>query len=110
MVLGVKMASAPSMKRRQTLIGEHPIATAGEMLERYEPLDLIGHGSFGIIVRSFACACTAGLMSLSQRKVKRKADGIILARKELNYRKMEERDLKQLNEEVYAALLTKPPR
>ncbi|KAH9807610.1 NEK protein kinase [Melampsora americana] len=50
---------------------------------QFEPLDIIGTGSFGII-----------------RKVRRIHDGLILARKELNYGRMDERDLRQLGEEV----------
>ncbi|ORY87513.1 kinase-like domain-containing protein [Leucosporidium creatinivorum] len=53
------------------------------MDESYEAGDVIGTGSFGII-----------------RKVKRRPDGMILARKELNYGRMDERDLRQLTEEV----------
>ncbi|TFY66155.1 hypothetical protein EVG20_g4935 [Dentipellis fragilis] len=49
----------------------------------YEPLDIIGNGSFGII-----------------RKVRRKTDGAILARKELNFERMSERDRKQIVAEV----------
>ncbi|OCH88656.1 kinase-like protein [Obba rivulosa] len=49
----------------------------------YEPLDVIGNGSFGII-----------------RKVRRKADGQIFARKELNFERMSERDRKQIVAEV----------
>ncbi|KAI9061723.1 kinase-like protein [Trametes sanguinea] len=52
-------------------------------LDLYEPLDIIGNGSFGII-----------------RKVRRKADGVILARKELNFERMTERDRKQIVAEV----------
>ncbi|KAI0829788.1 kinase-like domain-containing protein [Trametes gibbosa] len=52
-------------------------------LELYEPLDIIGNGSFGII-----------------RKVRRKADGVIFARKELNFERMTERDRKQIVAEV----------
>ncbi|KAF9032076.1 kinase-like domain-containing protein, partial [Panaeolus papilionaceus] len=52
-------------------------------LDQYEPLDVIGNGSFGII-----------------RKVKRKSDGTILARKELNFERMSERDRKQIVAEV----------
>ncbi|KAL4064194.1 kinase-like domain-containing protein [Scleroderma yunnanense] len=52
-------------------------------LELYEPLDIIGNGSFGII-----------------RKVKRKTDGMIFARKELNFERMSERDRKQIVAEV----------
>ena len=43
-------AAAPKMQRRQTLLGDHPIASAATMLEMYEPGDVIGSGSFGIIV------------------------------------------------------------
>lgn len=70
-------------------------------LDLYEPLDVIGNGSFGII-----------------RKVKRKSDGLvclltciivfqdahtwqIFARKELHFERMSERDRKQIVAEVY---------
>ncbi|KAI0769434.1 kinase-like domain-containing protein [Trametes elegans] len=52
-------------------------------LDLYEPLDIIGNGSFGII-----------------RKVRRKSDGVFLARKELNFERMTERDRKQIVAEV----------
>ncbi|KAF9242044.1 kinase-like domain-containing protein [Melanogaster broomeanus] len=52
-------------------------------LELYEPLDIIGNGSFGVI-----------------RKVRRKSDGLIFARKELNFERMSERDRKQIVAEV----------
>ncbi|KAF9807752.1 hypothetical protein IEO21_08066 [Rhodonia placenta] len=52
-------------------------------LDLYESLDVIGTGSFGII-----------------RKVRRKSDGQILARKELNFERMSERDRKQIVSEV----------
>ncbi|TFK31646.1 kinase-like domain-containing protein, partial [Crucibulum laeve] len=52
-------------------------------LDQYESLDVIGNGSFGII-----------------RKVRRKADGLIFARKELNFERMSERDRKQIVSEV----------
>ncbi|KAM5533725.1 hypothetical protein V8D89_012598 [Ganoderma adspersum] len=52
-------------------------------LDLYEPLDIVGNGSFGII-----------------RKVRRKADGLIFARKELNFERMTERDRKQIVAEV----------
>ncbi|KIJ59716.1 hypothetical protein HYDPIDRAFT_162091 [Hydnomerulius pinastri MD-312] len=52
-------------------------------LELYEPLDIIGNGSFGII-----------------RKARRKSDGLIFARKELNFERMSERDRKQIVAEV----------
>lgn len=52
-------------------------------LSLYEPLDIIGNGSFGII-----------------RKVRRKADGVVFARKELNFERMSERDRKQIVAEV----------
>ncbi|KIY69899.1 kinase-like protein [Cylindrobasidium torrendii FP15055 ss-10] len=51
--------------------------------DQYEPLDVIGNGSFGII-----------------RKVRRKSDGLIFARKELDYERMNERDKKQIVAEV----------
>ena len=49
----------------------------------YEPLEQIGSGSFGII-----------------RKVRRISDGRILARKEIDYRKMSDKERKQLVSEV----------
>ncbi|KAH9474301.1 G2-specific protein kinase nim-1 [Psilocybe cubensis] len=52
-------------------------------LANYEPLDVIGNGSFGII-----------------RKVRRKSDGVLFARKELNFERMTERDRKQIVAEV----------
>ncbi|KAJ7155451.1 kinase-like domain-containing protein [Mycena crocata] len=52
-------------------------------LDLYEALDVIGNGSFGII-----------------RKVRRKTDGLIFARKELNFERMSERDRKQIVAEV----------
>ncbi|KAJ6607471.1 kinase-like domain-containing protein [Mycena sp. CBHHK59/15] len=56
---------------------------ASNFLELYEALDVIGNGSFGII-----------------RKVRRKTDGLIFARKELNFERMSERDRKQIVAEV----------
>ncbi|KAF9786332.1 kinase-like protein [Thelephora terrestris] len=53
------------------------------LLNLYEPLDVIGNGSFGII-----------------RKVKRKSDGLIFARKELYFERMSDRDKKQIVAEV----------
>ena len=44
------MAAPPKPVRRLTLIGNHPVTTATTMLDLYEPLDVIGSGSFGIIV------------------------------------------------------------
>ncbi|KAF8624335.1 hypothetical protein AX17_007163 [Amanita inopinata Kibby_2008] len=52
-------------------------------LDLYDPLDIIGNGSFGII-----------------RKVRRKTDGTVFARKELNFERMSERDRKQIVAEV----------
>ncbi|KAJ7449679.1 kinase-like domain-containing protein [Mycena latifolia] len=52
-------------------------------LDLYDALDVIGNGSFGII-----------------RKVRRKSDGLIFARKELNFERMSERDRKQIVAEV----------
>ncbi|KAG0144733.1 hypothetical protein CROQUDRAFT_659538 [Cronartium quercuum f. sp. fusiforme G11] len=60
-----------------------PNTSVQSMDTQFEPLDIIGTGSFGII-----------------RKVRRIHDGLILARKELNYGRMDERDLRQLGEEV----------
>ncbi|THU82067.1 kinase-like protein [Dendrothele bispora CBS 962.96] len=52
-------------------------------VDQYESIDVIGNGSFGII-----------------RKVRRKVDGQIFARKELNFDKMSDRDKKQIVAEV----------
>ncbi|KII86009.1 hypothetical protein PLICRDRAFT_114968 [Plicaturopsis crispa FD-325 SS-3] len=51
--------------------------------DNYTPLEVIGSGSFGLI-----------------RKVQRKSDGLTLARKELHFERMSERDRKQLVAEV----------
>ncbi|KAK7012243.1 kinase domain-containing protein [Favolaschia claudopus] len=56
---------------------------ASNFLDLYDALDVIGNGSFGII-----------------RKVRRKSDGLIFARKELNFERMNERDRKQIVSEV----------
>ncbi|KAF3768574.1 kinase-like protein [Cryphonectria parasitica EP155] len=50
--------------------------------EKYEVLEKIGHGSFGII-----------------RKVRRKDDGMILCRKEISYLKMSQKEREQLHAE-----------
>ncbi|KAI1161475.1 kinase-like domain-containing protein [Nemania serpens] len=50
--------------------------------EKYEVLEKIGHGSFGVI-----------------RKVKRKVDGMILCRKEISYLKMSQKEREQLHAE-----------
>ncbi|KAJ3078821.1 G2-specific serine/threonine protein kinase, partial [Rhizoclosmatium hyalinum] len=52
-------------------------------MDNYENLDVIGQGSFGLI-----------------RKVRRKSDGRILVRKEIDYSKMSEKEKKQLVSEV----------
>ncbi|CAD6913661.1 unnamed protein product [Tilletia controversa] len=52
-------------------------------LSGYEPLDVIGNGTFGII-----------------RKVRRLSDDRMFARKELNFERMSERDRKQIVAEV----------
>eukprot|EP00842_Homolaphlyctis_polyrhiza_P007023 jgi/Hompol1/90/HPOL_005220-RA len=52
-------------------------------MENYQPLEAVGSGSFGII-----------------RKVRRLHDGKVLARKEIDYRKMTEKEKKQLVAEV----------
>ncbi|VDC05017.1 unnamed protein product [Peniophora sp. CBMAI 1063] len=57
--------------------------STAEFLSQYEPLDIVGNGSFGVI-----------------RKVRRKVDGAIFARKELNFERMTERDRKQIVAEV----------
>ncbi|KAL1884222.1 hypothetical protein VTK73DRAFT_5358 [Phialemonium thermophilum] len=50
--------------------------------DKYDVLEKIGHGSFGII-----------------RKVRRKADGMILCRKEISYLKMSQKEREQLHAE-----------
>jgi NIMA (never in mitosis gene a)-related kinase len=52
-------------------------------LDAYEPLDIIGSGTFGVI-----------------RRVKRLSDGKIFARKELKFERMSDRDRKQIVSEV----------
>ncbi|CAG8583597.1 9854_t:CDS:2, partial [Dentiscutata heterogama] len=52
-------------------------------MEQYEPLEIIGTGSFGLI-----------------RKVRRKSDSKILARKEIDYRRMNDKEMTQLMTEV----------
>ena len=54
-----------------------------DWLDEYEAGDVVGNGSFGVI-----------------RKVVRKADGIVLARKELNFERMSDKDRKQIVAEV----------
>ncbi|KAF8062286.1 kinase-like domain-containing protein [Lyophyllum atratum] len=56
---------------------------SSSFLDQYDLLDVIGNGSFGII-----------------RKVRRKSDGLIFARKELNFERMNDRDRKQIVAEV----------
>ncbi|KAF2830181.1 kinase-like protein [Ophiobolus disseminans] len=51
--------------------------------DKYDVLEKIGHGSFGII-----------------RKVKRKSDGYILCRKEISYTKMSAKEREQLQSEL----------
>ncbi|KAF2454655.1 kinase-like domain-containing protein [Lineolata rhizophorae] len=51
--------------------------------DRYEVLEKIGHGSFGVI-----------------RKVRRKADGQILCRKEISYQRMSQKEREQLQAEL----------
>lgn len=58
-------------------------AASSHVLEGYEALDVIGSGTFGLI-----------------RKVKRKSDGVLFARKELNFERMNERDRKHIVSEV----------
>ncbi|KAI8953350.1 kinase-like domain-containing protein [Xylaria longipes] len=50
--------------------------------DKYEVLEKIGHGSFGVI-----------------RKVKRKVDGMVLCRKEISYLKMSQKEREQLHAE-----------
>ncbi|EJD03221.1 kinase-like protein [Fomitiporia mediterranea MF3/22] len=52
---------------------------ASSPLDLYESLEVIGHGSFGIV-----------------RKVRRKSDGEVLARKELGFAKLSESDRKKI--------------
>ncbi|KAI1483392.1 kinase-like protein [Daldinia eschscholtzii] len=55
---------------------------AESISDQYETLEKIGHGSFGVI-----------------RKVRRKADGKILCRKEISYLKMSQKEREQLHAE-----------
>jgi NIMA (never in mitosis gene a)-related kinase len=80
------------------------MSSPSSFLDNYEPLDVIGNGSFGII-----------------RKVKRKQDGIVsfplvdplrplntsqmLARKEIDFERMNERDRKQVVAEVFVCVV-----
>ncbi|UZJ56454.1 hypothetical protein CBS101457_005774 [Exobasidium rhododendri] len=57
--------------------------SAASVLDGYEPLEVIGSGTFGLI-----------------RKVKRISDGKIFARKELQFDRMTDRDRKQIVAEV----------
>ncbi|KAL2135596.1 hypothetical protein VTI74DRAFT_7872 [Chaetomium olivicolor] len=50
--------------------------------DKYDVLEKIGHGSFGVI-----------------RKVRRKADGMVLCRKEISYLKMSQKEREQLHAE-----------
>ena len=64
--------------------GSRPTSGGGAyVLEGYEALDVIGNGTFGLI-----------------RKVRRKSDGMLFARKELNFERMNERDRKHIVSEV----------
>lgn len=54
------------------------------VIDDYDPLEIIGNGSFGVI-----------------RKVRRRSDGMLFARKELNFERMTDRDRKQIVAEVY---------
>ena len=58
-------------------------ATSPSNLDAYEPLDIIGSGTFGVI-----------------RKVKRLTDGKVFARKELHFERMSDRDRKMIVSEV----------
>lgn len=60
-----------------------PKAPVPHALNGYEVLDVIGSGTFGMI-----------------RKVRRKSDGVLFARKELNFERMNERDRKHIVSEV----------
>ncbi|KAJ7869549.1 hypothetical protein B0H14DRAFT_2727086 [Mycena olivaceomarginata] len=61
---------------------------AHNFLELHDVLDEIGKGAFGIV-----------------RKVRRMNDGLIFARKEINFKQMNEREVKQLIAEVYSTLV-----
>ena len=60
-----------------------PSAPGAYVLDGYEALDVIGSGTFGLI-----------------RKVRRKSDGALFARKELKFERMTERDRRQIVSEV----------
>ncbi|KZT62001.1 kinase-like protein [Calocera cornea HHB12733] len=77
------MASRPSISTTSSSQSAATVLGSPSILTDYEPLEIIGNGSFGII-----------------RKVRRKSDGVLLARKELNFERMTERDRKQIVAEV----------
>ncbi|SCZ89469.1 BZ3500_MvSof-1268-A1-R1_Chr9g10420 [Microbotryum saponariae] len=101
MVSTEPMVRPPPAQRRKTLVGDHPLCTSASMEEIYEAGDVIGTGSFG-------CKCFAPRVHRGGRQVgsggvltpKLRCACQVLARKELNYGRMDERDLKQLTEEV----------
>lgn len=75
-VAGMRNAASGATDRRTS-------AASAYVLEGYEALDVIGSGTFGLI-----------------RKVRRKSDGALFARKELNFERMNERDRKHIVSEV----------
>lgn len=66
-----------------TAMGPSSAASPSSCLDAYEPLDIIGSGTFGVI-----------------RRVRRLLDGKIFARKELKFERMSDRDRKQIVSEV----------
>lgn len=75
--------SRPATARSGSSTRKHAANTYESVLEGYENVEIIGKGSFGQI-----------------RKVVRKSDGKVFARKELSYDRMSPRDRAQIVAEV----------
>jgi NIMA (never in mitosis gene a)-related kinase len=76
---------------------------ASAFLDLYDPLDIIGNGSFGIIrkVRRKSDGLVGFYVPLRSLLIYNCTSGQIFARKELNFERMSERDRKQIVAEVY---------
>lgn len=83
-ILHVRVVSAPLAHHLFYTCFWRVRAAMSSVIDDYEPLEIIGNGSFGVI-----------------RKVRRRSDGILFARKELNFERMTDRDRKQIVAEVY---------
>jgi hypothetical protein len=76
---------------------------ASSFLDLYDPLDIIGNGSFGIIrkVRRKSDGLVSFFLRATTSFLRSTSPGQIFARKELNFERMSERDRKQIVAEVY---------